>query len=108
MKMGIELLDGDDSKDQIVFTYKEWEDFIDFFELQDLHKMLDRKDELSITIPVSKQIVNSVKRVERDLATRYTPKEGFADHRKNFEWFRKNIAASEKLSTPVLVVSLQP
>jgi hypothetical protein len=100
MKQVIEIFDGEEAKDSIMFTHRDWEDFIEEFQLEELAKLLDRKEHLSITVPVTQKMIDIIEAAYKNIP----PK---SEH-SLFDWFINLKSALRDYKKPVLEVRLTP
>ena len=100
MKQVIEIFDGEEPKDSIMFTHRDWEDFIEEFQLEELAQLLDRKEEVSIMVPVTQKMVDIIDKAYKNIP----PK---SEH-KIFDWFINIKSALRDYSKPQLEVRLTP
>lgn len=100
MKMVIEIFDGEEPKDSIMFSHRDWEDFIQEFQLEELAQLLDRKEQISITVPVTQKMVDIVEKAYKHIP----PK---TEH-SLFDWFINLQSALRDYKKPQLEVRLHP
>lgn len=100
MKLVIEIFDGEESKDSIMFTHRDWEDFIQEFQLEELAKLLDRKEHVSITVPVTQRMVDIIDKAYKSIPSK-------TEH-SLFDWFINLKSALREYKKPELEVRLQP
>ena len=100
MKQVIEIFDGEEPKDSIMFSHRDWEDFIEEFQLEELAQLLDRKEEVSIMVPVTQRMVDIIEQAYNKIP----PK---SEH-SLFDWFINLKSALREYKQPQLEVRLQP
>lgn len=100
MKQVIEIFDGEESKDSIMFTHRDWEDFIEEFQLEELAKLLDRKEEVFITVPVTQKMIDIIE----SAYAKIPPKREHS----LFDWFINLRSALRDYKKPQLEVRLTP